>query len=177
LSVARAAVRLDFRALSPFFAITRPHSASETASASRTAESRSSASRARSRSTGTAACKPTSAILTRQAGKLYVVFQYEVAQGQRGDLDAVGIDVGLTSLVATSDGETIARPNFTKKAEKRLRRAQRALAQGKKWSMRRRKSPLSSPSSASTLLPDVEITGIRSPGRSSTGPAVSGWKH
>jgi putative transposase len=51
----------------------------------------------------------------------------------------VGIDVGLTSLVALSSGETIPRPGFAKKAAKGLRRRARALARCKKGSNRRRK--------------------------------------
>jgi putative transposase len=83
--------------------------------------------------------KPTSAILTRQAGKWYVVFHVEVDVAQREDLDTVGIDVGLTELVALSDESTLPRPNFTKRGEKRLRRLQRALSRSKKGSKRRRK--------------------------------------
>jgi putative transposase len=84
-------------------------------------------------------CKPAAAVVTRQAGKWYVVFQCNVTPWQREDFDTVGIDVGLTSLVALSDESTLPRPNFTKTAAKRLRRAQRALARAKKGSRRRRK--------------------------------------
>ena len=83
--------------------------------------------------------KPKSAILTRQAGKWYVVFHVEVAAVERAGPDSVGIDLGLTSLVALSNGETIPRPGWTKRAAKGLRRRQRAVARCKRGSKTRRK--------------------------------------
>jgi putative transposase len=83
--------------------------------------------------------KPASAVLTRQNGNWYIVFQCAVEAGQRTDLDTVGIDIGLTALVALSDETTEPRPNFTKQGEKRLRRLSRALARSKKGAKRRRK--------------------------------------
>lgn len=83
--------------------------------------------------------KPASAIVTRQAGKWYIVFQCEIEAAQRTNFDTVGIDVGLTALVAQSNGHTQPRPNFTKRGEKRLRRLSRALARSNKGSKRRRK--------------------------------------
>lgn len=52
----------------------------------------------------------------------------------------VGVDLGLLSLVATSDGETTAAPKFLARAAKRLRRAQRRVSRRKKGSRRRRKA-------------------------------------
>ena len=83
--------------------------------------------------------KPKSAILTRQAGKWYVVFHVEVENVERAGPDSVGVDLGLTSLVALSNGETIARPGWTKRAAKGLRRRQRAVARCKRGSKTRRK--------------------------------------
>ena len=83
--------------------------------------------------------KPASAILTRQNGKWFVVFHVEVeAAGRANDLTA-GIDMGLTSLVAVSNGELVGRPNFTKRAAKGLRRRQRAIARCKRGSKGRGK--------------------------------------
>jgi putative transposase len=65
---------------------------------------------------------PASAILTRQNGKWYVVFHVEVDALDRAGPDSVGIDFGLTSLIALSNGETEPRPNWTKKAAKGLGR-------------------------------------------------------
>ena len=83
--------------------------------------------------------EPKSAILTRQAGKWYVVFHVEVAPVDRAGPDSVGIDLGLTALVALSNGEMIARPGWTKQAAKGSRRRQRALARCKRGSNVRRK--------------------------------------
>jgi putative transposase len=82
---------------------------------------------------------PASAILTRQNGKWYVVFHVEVDAVDRAGPDSVGIDFGLTSLIALSNGETEPRPNWTKKATKGLRRRQRAVARCKRRSKTRAK--------------------------------------
>ena len=74
-----------------------------------------------------------SAVITRQAGKWYVVFQLDVP-----DVHSVvgfktgGIDAGLSSLVAMSDGESVERPNWTKKAAKGLRKRQREISRSRK---------------------------------------------
>jgi putative transposase len=83
--------------------------------------------------------KPKSAILTRQAGKWYIVFHVEVETVERAGPDSVGIDLGLTNLVALSNGETIARPGWTKQAAKGLRLRQRAVVRCKRGSNVRRK--------------------------------------
>jgi putative transposase len=51
-----------------------------------------------------------------------------------------GIDVGLSSLVVTSDGAVIPNPRFLRKASKRLRRAQRLLSRRQKGSANRAKA-------------------------------------
>src|SRR5215475_10731775 len=83
--------------------------------------------------------KPASAILTRQNGKWYVVFHIEVKAIDRASPDSVGIDFGLTSLIALSNGETEPRPNWTKAAAKGLRRRQRSVARCKRRSKIRSK--------------------------------------
>ena len=83
--------------------------------------------------------KPASAILTRQAGKWYIVFHVEVEAVDRAGPDSVGIDLGLNSLVALSNGETVPRPNWTKRAARALRRRQRAIARCKRGSRSRAK--------------------------------------
>jgi putative transposase len=52
----------------------------------------------------------------------------------------VGIDVGLSSFAALSDGSEIENPRLYQKGQKRLRRAQRRVARRKKGSHRRRKA-------------------------------------
>lgn len=83
---------------------------------------------------------PSSAILTRQGGKWFVVFHVEMAEAERRENATVGIDCGLSSLIALSNGELVERPNWTKRAAKGLRRRQRALARAKRGSKRRIKT-------------------------------------
>lgn len=83
--------------------------------------------------------KPKSAILTRQNGKWFVVFHVEVKAAAGDNVASVGIDVGLTTLAALSTGERIERPGFTRQAEKKQRRLQRALARRRRGSKRRHK--------------------------------------
>lgn len=52
----------------------------------------------------------------------------------------VGIDLGLTAFLVTSDGETVAPPRYARRAQAALRRAQRTVARRKKGSARRRKA-------------------------------------
>lgn len=83
--------------------------------------------------------KPKSAILTRQNGKWFISFQVMVEAAAERSGETIGIDVGLASLVALSNGEVIERPNWTKRAAKGLRLRQRALARCKLGSKRRTK--------------------------------------
>ena len=53
---------------------------------------------------------------------------------------AIGVDVGLKSLVALSSGETVEYPRYYVKAEKKLEVAQRNLSRKKKGSANRRKA-------------------------------------
>ena len=70
------------------------------------------------------------AVVSRKAGKWFICFQIELPEAKPSEREfaPVGIDFGLTSLVALSTGETVATPQFTKNAAKALRRAQRAVA-------------------------------------------------
>ena len=82
------------------------------------------------------------AVLSQSAGHWSVCFQVTVPDGAVAERDgaAVGIDAGLTSLVATSDGEGVPTPPWTKRAAKTQRRLQRALSRCKRGSQRRRKA-------------------------------------
>jgi putative transposase len=55
-------------------------------------------------------------------------------------LPAVGIDVGVSHFLTTSDGEHVANPNFLKKELPRLRRQQRSVSRKKKTGSNRRKA-------------------------------------
>ena len=52
----------------------------------------------------------------------------------------VGIDMGLKSIITTSDGIQIDPPEFLRKSEKKLKRAQKQLARKKKGSGKRSKA-------------------------------------
>ena len=56
----------------------------------------------------------------------------------------VGVDLGLASLVVTSDGEVVANPRFFRAAQPRLRRAQRVLSRRRKGSANRAKAGIGS---------------------------------
>jgi putative transposase len=81
--------------------------------------------------------QPESAILTRQNGRWYVVFHVEVEPVERAGPDSIGIDLGLSAVVALSNGEMIERPRWTNRAAKGLRKRQRALARCKRGSKTR----------------------------------------
>lgn len=80
------------------------------------------------------------AILTRQQGKWFVVLSVEAEFAETCGSGSVGIDLGLNSLIATSDGETVEMPRFARKAQKAQRLRQRALARCKRGSKRRLKA-------------------------------------
>jgi putative transposase len=82
---------------------------------------------------------PSSVTVIREPdGRYYASF---VVQREATPLPAcdreVGIDLGLASLVVTSDGETVANPRFYRAAQRRLRRAQRVLSRRQEGSANR----------------------------------------
>jgi len=80
------------------------------------------------------------AIITRQQGKWFVVFCVDAAFAETCGSGMVGVDLGLSSLIATSDGGTVEAPRFARKAQKAQRLKQRALARCKRGSKRRLKA-------------------------------------
>ena len=75
------------------------------------------------------------ATLSRRDGKWFVSLQFECNDVLPVVPDSlVGIDLGLSNFIATSDGETLALPQFTKDNAQRLRKAQRRLSRRKKGS-------------------------------------------
>jgi len=77
------------------------------------------------------------------SGKWYACFSCEVDTKPIPDrLPAVGVDLGLNSLVALSDGTLIEAPQSYRNAESRLRRAQRSLSRKKRGSRNREKTRL-----------------------------------
>lgn len=91
-----------------------------------------------------AGAKLGAAVVSRKAGKWFVCFQIELPDATpiERQFTPVGIDMGLTSLVALSTGETVLAPQCTKNAAKALRRAQRAVARKRRPSKRQRKAKL-----------------------------------
>ncbi len=80
--------------------------------------------------------------LKRSCGKWYVIFSCDLGDAPEatGDGPAVGVDLGLKSFLVTSDGASVEPPRYYRKASKKLRWAQRALARKKKSSTRRGKA-------------------------------------
>jgi putative transposase len=78
----------------------------------------------------------------RQADGWFVVFVCDLAQGvaEPAPALAVGIDLGLKAFLATSNGEMVPPPQFYRRAQSRLRRAQRSVTRKKKGGANRRKA-------------------------------------
>lgn len=78
----------------------------------------------------------------RQADGWFVVFVCDLGDGPSpvSDGPAVGIDLGLKAFLVTSDGETVAPPQPYRRAQQKLRRAQRSVARKKKGGSNRRKA-------------------------------------
>jgi putative transposase len=86
--------------------------------------------------------EPSSVTVIREPdGRYYASF---VVQQQATPLPPcdreVGIDLGLASLIVTSDGEVVANPRLYRAALRRLRRAQRVLSRRRKGSTNRAKA-------------------------------------
>jgi putative transposase len=64
-----------------------------------------------------------------------------IAQLPKSD-KAIGLDVGITSLIATSNGDKIANPKHFKQLRKKLKRVQKALSRKQKGSNNRHKARL-----------------------------------
>jgi len=81
------------------------------------------------------------AIIQRKAGKYYVCFSAECeAQPLEPTGAVIGLDMGISNLVTTSDGEFFESPKYLRQSEHKLRRQQRKVARRKKGSNHRRKA-------------------------------------
>ena len=77
----------------------------------------------------------------REAGKWHVCFSVECEAAPLPESAAVvGVDVGLTAFATLSDGTEIENPRHYRKAQARLRRAQRKAARRKRGSNNRKKA-------------------------------------
>ncbi|MFZ4860406.1 MAG: RNA-guided endonuclease InsQ/TnpB family protein [Desulfuromonadaceae bacterium] len=83
---------------------------------------------------------PKSAILSQTAtGKWFVCFSCEVEPKRLPPKDnAVGIDVGLHTFAALSDGNKVENPKFFRSEEKELAKVQRKLSKAKKGTKERK---------------------------------------
>jgi putative transposase len=84
----------------------------------------------------------TLAIKKHLSGKWFAIFSCQIAEQKlrtKGN-ETVGIDVGLTSFVAMSDGSKVRFPDFLAKSEMKLKKLQRRLSRKKKGSSNRRKA-------------------------------------
>ena len=82
---------------------------------------------------------PSSVTMIREPdGRYYASFVVERATMPLSACDReIGVDLGLNSLIITSDGGAIPNPRFLRKASKRLRRAQRVLSRRQEGSANR----------------------------------------
>lgn len=82
--------------------------------------------------------------IIHQAGRWYACFTCDVPTRMpllpTGKM--VGLDMGLSALITTSDGEKVENPNYYREGQTKLRLLQRALARKKKGSKNRRKALL-----------------------------------
>lgn len=79
--------------------------------------------------------------IKRQAGRWFACFSVErEAVPLPASTAEIGIDVGLTTFAALSNGAEIENPRYYRNAEARLRRCQRKVARREKGSNRRRKA-------------------------------------
>jgi putative transposase len=86
--------------------------------------------------------EPSSVTIIREAdGRYYASFVVEVAATPLVTAEAdVGLDLGLSTLATTSDGEKIGNPRHLRRRERHLARAQRALCRTQKGSANRAKA-------------------------------------
>jgi putative transposase len=81
--------------------------------------------------------------IRRQAGEWYACFACEIeAQPLPPTGQEVGVDVGIASLLTTSDGEHIENPKWYRAEQAKLRMLQRRVSRRKKGSANRRKAVL-----------------------------------
>ena len=80
--------------------------------------------------------------LKREGKEYYAIFTAEqiINPPEINDINPVGIDMGIDNFIALSDGQTIQKPKFFKKREKKIAHWQRIVAKRQKGSKRREKA-------------------------------------
>ena len=89
-------------------------------------------------------CEPSTITIKLEAsGRWFasLLVDTDIAQLPKSDKQ-IGLDVGITSLIATSNGDKIANPKHFKQLRKKLKRAQKALSRKQKGSNNRHKARL-----------------------------------
>jgi putative transposase len=82
----------------------------------------------------------TATVRKTATGKWFVCLSCEIeSEPLPESSEAVGIDVSLKDIIATSDGESVPAPRFLRKEEKELARTQRRLSEAPKGSKERAK--------------------------------------
>ncbi len=86
--------------------------------------------------------RPKTAIVKREGRRWWVIVQCDQVEAKPlpDTNKVVGIDLGVASVLTTSDGQHVANPRHTKRAAAGLADAQRSLARKKKGSANRRKA-------------------------------------
>ncbi len=77
------------------------------------------------------------------AGKWYINLSVEVEEEKEKTVireKAIGVDKGINSIAATSDGELYSNPKWLQKSEKKLKRLQRQLSRKKERKQKQRKA-------------------------------------
>ena len=88
-------------------------------------------------------CEPSSVTVSlHSSGRWHISIRFDdpTIQPLPVSENAVGIDLGVTSLIATSNGEKLANPKHFKKHRKRLKKAQKNLSRKQKGSKNREKA-------------------------------------
>ena len=89
-------------------------------------------------------CKPTTVTITKDKASRYflsILVEEDIKHLPRVKKQ-VGLDLGLKSMVITSDGEHVGNPRYRRSDEKKLAKAQRRLSKKKKGSKNRAKARL-----------------------------------
>jgi putative transposase len=82
--------------------------------------------------------------ILHRAGRWYACFTCEVPEQKALPTTGrvVGLDMGISALITTSNGDKVHNPNYYRAGQKRLRLLQRKLARAKRGSNNRRKALL-----------------------------------
>ncbi len=84
-------------------------------------------------------------MISTMAGKYYASILIKSSESNpevNAPIDILGIDLGLTSIITTSDGVTVEAPRYMKEYQRKLRKAKKTLSRRRKGSNRRKQALL-----------------------------------